>query len=247
MKAVVTPVGRRVRATGALYVLPALAVLVVTSLLPTLLGAYYSLTDYSGLGDKHFVGFDNYVQMFHDPAVGKAAWVTVVFTIITVPVQTVLSMLLAEILAKTMRNWFGSVARSVLFIPVIASMVLVGTVWRILLSNEGFVNGLLRAFGIASVNWLGSPMWALPTVAMIAIWKDIGYFLVIYYAAILDVPKDLYESAALDGAGPFKRFWHITMPQTRHATVLIVIVGTMWSFQTFDIMRFSHQGGLVDV
>lgn len=236
---------RRRRATwsGLWYVLPSLALLTITSVIPILMTIGFSFTTYSVVQPGDFVGADNYARLLRDPAFASAIRNTVVYTLISVPLQTALSLLLAEGLAKVFRNRFGAVVRSVLFIPVIASMVVVGTVWRVLLSDRGAVNSALGAVGLPPINFLGDPTLALITVSLITVWANVGYFLVIYYAGILDIPAELYEAASLDGAGAIARFWHITVPSLRPVTALIVILGTIWSFQVFDLIYTMTGGG----
>lgn len=223
--------------------LPSLLILLVTALVPVVMTVGYSFTDYSILEDGEFVGFDNYSRMFSDPVFLSALRVTIVFTLISVPLQTIGALVLAEALAKRFRNRFGQVTRSVLFIPSIASMVVAGTVWRMLLGDTGLINEMLRWVGFEGSNFLGRPTSALIAVSLIAVWANVGYFVVIYYAGILEVPASVYEASALDGAGGFRQFVHITMPSVSASTVVVVVLGTIWSFQTFDLIYVMTGGG----
>lgn len=122
-------------------------------------------------------------------------------------------------------------------------MVVSGTVWRMLLAENGPVNQLLRTFGSEGINWLGRPNSALISVALVTIWAHIGYFVVIYYAGILDISPTLYEASALDGATAWKQFMHVTLPGSKAATIVVVVLGTIWSFQTFDMIYVMTGGG----
>jgi len=205
---------------------------------------YFSFTSYSILDPGKFLGLDNYIAMLGDQAFKTSVWQTVVYTIIVVPLQTVFSLVIAEVIAKRFRNRFGGFARSVLFIPVLSSLVIVGIVWRFLLDSDfGLVNQFLGLFGIPHPNWLGQPALALITVAVVTVWKNIGYFLVIFYAGIMGINSDLYEAAAIDGASSFKQFLHVTVPSLRPVTFLVVILGTIWSFQVFDLIYTMTGGG----
>ncbi len=237
------PRSRRRSWSGLAYVMPSLALATLVSIIPIIMTIGFSFTSYSVVQPGDFVGLDNYARLLKDPTFASAIRNTVIYTLISVPLQTVVALLLAELLAKVFRNRFGAVARSVLFIPVIASMVVVGTVWRVLLSDQGFVNSVLGFFGAKSVNFLGDPTLALISVSLITVWANVGYFLVIYYAGILEIPGELYEAAAIDGAGAISRFWHITVPSLRPVTALIVILGTIWSFQVFDLIYTMTGGG----
>jgi multiple sugar transport system permease protein len=230
--------------TGLGYVAPSLLILLVVVVAPIVMSAYFSLTDFSLLGAPSWVGLDNYAYLLQDGSFRTALWQTFLYTVISVPLQTVLALVVAAVLARRTRNRFGAFVRSALFIPVIASMVIIGSVWRYLVgADDGLVNAVLGVVGIDPVNWLGRPGTALLVVALVTVWKNIGYFLVIYYAGMLDVPEDLYEASTLDGAGPVRQFWSITVPSLRPVTVLVVILGTIWSFQVFDLVYTMTGGG----
>ena len=148
-------------------------------------------------------------------------------------------MLLADFLANHTGRKFSQIARSVLFIPVVASMVLVGTVWQYMLSPDGgFFNWVIAKVGMEPQNFLGKPVSALVAVSLVTVWKNIGYFLVLFYAGVMDIPTEQYEAAKVDGAGGVKRFWHVTVPGLKP----VVVLSTIWSFQVFDIV-YSMTGG----
>ena len=236
--------GRRPSFSGLWYLAPSLVVLAVVVVAPIAMSGYYSLTDYSLLGSPEWAGVENYSGLFTDPEFRRALWRTFVYTVISVPLQTALALVIGAILARRTRNRFGAFVRSALFIPVIASMVIIGSVWRYLLgTDDGLVNAVLSVVGIDAVNWLGRPDTALVVVALVTVWKNIGYFLVIYYAGMLEVPEDLYEASALDGAGPVRQFVSVTIPSLRPVTLLVAILGTIWSFQVFDLVYTLTGGG----
>lgn len=228
---------------GALYVLPATAILAVTAIAPVIMTIGFSFTDYSILEPGEWVGLKNYERMLSDPVFRQALVTTIVYTLLSVPLQTIGALLVAEAIAKRFRSPFGQGVRSILFVPAIASMVVSGTVWRMMLADKGVVNELLRAAGLGGVNWLGAPGTALVVVSLVTVWANIGYFVVIYYAGILEIPSSLYEASALDGAGPLQQFRHITLPGVRSANVIVVVLGTIWSFQIFDLIYVMTGGG----
>ncbi|HEY0186354.1 MAG TPA: sugar ABC transporter permease [Cellulomonas sp.] len=234
---------RRRAPVGLVFILPSALVIAVVVVWPIIATTYLGFTDYSMFGAPEWTGLDNLTRLVQDPDVRRAVWITVLYTVISVPLQTVLAMLLADILARRFRNRLGSWARSILFIPVMASLVLTGTVWRYLLAYDGPVNQVLGWFGVPQTDWLGDSSWVVVVIALVTAWKNIGYFLVIYYAGIMDVPGDVYEAAALDGAGPWHLFWRITLPILRPVTLLVVILGTIWSFQVFDLVYTMTNGG----
>lgn len=237
------PRRRRRYWSGAVYVLPSLVLVLFTAVIPILMTIGFSFTTYSVIQAGDFVGFTNYERLVKDPNFASALKNTAIYTLISVPLQTVIALALAEVLAKVFRNPFGAFARSVLFIPVIASMVVVGTVWRVLLSDQGFFNSVFNTLGVSPKNFLGDPTLALISVSLITVWANTGFFLVIYYAGVLDIPRDLYEAAEIDGTGPLARFWYITVPLLRPVTTLVVILGTIWSFQVFDLIYTMTGGG----
>jgi multiple sugar transport system permease protein len=229
---------------GVGFVVPSLIVLLVVVIIPIGMTVFYSFTDYSILSPAEPVGLDNYRQLLSDHRFGTALWQTIVYTIVSVPLQTAISLAFAAVLARRHRGRFGQLIRSALFIPVISSMVLVGTVWRFLLgADDGVVNQVLHLVGLPDVNWLGNPTSALLAVALVTVWKNIGYFLVIYYAAVMEVPAELYEAASLDGAGAWRQFASVTLPALRPVTFLVIVLGTIWSFQVFDLVYTMTGGG----
>lgn len=230
--------------SGFLYVLPSFLLLILFSLLPLMMTGYYSFTEYSVLRPPVFTGLANYRSMAADPFFKPAVRNTVIYTFLTVPVQTVLSLAIANMLASRFRGRLGSFFKSALFIPVISSMVLVGTVWKFMLATEGgIINNILAVLGIEKVNWLGRYHLALVSVSIVAVWKNVGYFLVIYYAGLMDVPKSLYEAARVDGASSLQQFRYITVPALKPITYLVVTLGTIWSFQVFDLVYTMTGGG----
>lgn len=230
--------------SGILYVLPSLVLLTVFYLIPLVMTGYYSFTDYSVLKDPSWIGIKNYKDMLADPFFRPAIRNTIVYTFLTVPVQTLISLWIASVIAGSFQNRFGRFLKSSLFVPVISSMVLVGTVWKFMLaSRDGIVNYVLGMIGIERINWLGEYNLALISVCIVAIWKNVGYFLVIYYAGIMDIPTSLFEAAEVDGATKWQKLRFITIPYLKPITYLVVTLGTIWSFQVFDLVYTMTGGG----
>jgi len=229
---------------GVPFIVPSFAILLVVVIVPIAMSAYFSFTQYSVLGSPTWTGTDNYQKLLADDAFIRSLGNTLIYTVISVPLQTIFALLLADVIAKRFRNRFGSIVRSALFIPVMSSMVVVAVVWRAILgTNDGAVNVALDVLGLDKVNFLGEPALAMLVVGLVTVWKNIGYFLVIYYAGIMDVPADLYEASSLDGASRLKQLWHITIPTLRPVTLLVIILGTIWSFQVFDLVYVMTGGG----
>ena len=212
---------RKEAAQGFLYILPSLVLILVFSVVPILMSLYFSFTKYNVLQPPQWTGLDNYIRLFRDPYVRASLKNTVVFTVITVPLQTAGSLVLAAVIAELFHNKFGNFVKSSLFVPVIASAILVGTLWFTLLSPRGVVNSIIHAFGLPSVNWLGGKLTSMLSVCIVSVWKNVGYFLVIYFAGIMDIPRSLYEAAEVDGANAFQRFFKITLPGLSSVTFLV--------------------------
>lgn len=228
---------------GCIYILPSFILLLTFSLIPIVMSLYYSFTDYRVLGELHFEGVKNYINAVNDPFVRASLRNTIIYTLITVPLQTVCALLLAALLSSFFKNRFGGLVRSTLFIPVIASGILVGGLWSFLLAPRGVINNLLAVFGAAPVMWLGAKTTALLSVCMVSVWKNVGYFLVIYYAGMMDIPESYYEAAKVDGANWLQTFFSVTLPSLRAVTFLVVTLGTIWSFQVFDLVYNMTGGG----
>ena len=230
---------------GIIYILPSFGLILVFCIVPIFMSAYFSFTDYNIMNPPEFAGLDNYVQMFKDDYVTAAVKNTLLYVLMTVPFQTIISLAFAGFIAQKLNGKKGGeFLRSVMFIPVIASAVTAGTIWRIILSTDGgILNNILGIFGIDPVNWLGSTSTSLVSICIVAVWKNVGYFLVIYYAGIMGIPKDLYEAARVDGATTIQQFTKITLPMLKPITYLVVTLGIIWSFQVFDLSYQMTGGG----
>ncbi len=228
---------------GFFYVLPSFVLILTFSILPLFMNLYYSFTDYNVLQKPNLVGLKNYIRMFKDYQVIDSIRNTAIYTVLTVPVQTILALILAAILAEFFQNHFGNFVKSALFIPTIASAVLIGSLWGLFLSPRGVINTMLGTVGLKTVNWLGGRFSSLISVCFVSVWRAVGYFLVIYYAGIMNISRELHEAAMVDGANRIQRFFNITLPGVKNITFLVVTLGTIWSFQVFDLVYIMTGGG----
>lgn len=229
---------------AGIYIFPSLICICFFSLIPIIMSGYFSFTDYNIINSPTWAGLKNYVRIMKDPYIITSLINTMVYTFFTVPFQTIIALIFAAIISDKLRNRYGMFLRSTMFIPVIASAVSAGTVWRLILATDGgILNTILSFFSIPSINWLGSKSTALLSVGIVAIWKNIGYFLVIYYAGIMGISKELYEAAEVDGATKTQQFFHITLPILKPITYFVVTLGIIWSFQVFDIVYVMTGGG----
>ena len=236
---------RRNTLWGYGFTAPSAILLLVFIILPIFISVALSLTDFSGFNEPTYVGFKNYVDMFQDKKFLASMKNTFIYVIATVPLQTILSLVVAAILAEKFRNPFGEFIRGTMFIPVLCSAVIAGNLFFYLFASdkEAIVNSFLMLLGFEKVNWLGKSDFAMLVICIVAIWKNVGYFMVIFYAAIMDVPQTLHDAARVDGASPMQRFLHITMPGIRPVLYLVITLSTIWAFQVFDITMVMTKGG----
>lgn len=234
---------RKEAAQGFLYILPSLVLILVFSVVPILMSLYFSFTKYNVLQPPQWTGLDNYIRLFRDPYVRASLKNTVVFTVITVPAAD--SRLAGaggghrRAVPQQIRQFCKKLAvraRHCVGHPCGHAVVHA-------LSPRGVVNSIIHAFGLPSVNWLGGKLTSMLSVCIVSVWKNVGYFLVIYFAGIMDIPRSLYEAAEVDGANAFQRFFKITLPGLSSVTFLVVTLGTIWSFQVFDLVYTMTGGG----
>ncbi|WP_028974480.1 carbohydrate ABC transporter permease [Spirochaeta cellobiosiphila] len=234
----------RKEALGAfVYILPSLLLITIFAILPIVMNIFYSFHDYNIIQPPSWSGLSNYKRLINDPYIVASIKNTVIFTFITVPLQTLFALVLAALLVRRFHDKFTNFIKGALFIPVIASAVLVGTLWSIILSSHGVVNQAIELIGLEPINWLGRQSTSLLSICIATIWKNVGYFLVIFYAGILEIPTSLYEAASVDGASKWQQFIHITIPGLSSVTYLVVTLGTIWSFQIFDMVYTMTGGG----
>ena len=226
------------------YILPGFILLLTFYLIPILMDVVFSFTKYNVIQSPKFIGMKNFQRLISDKFILAGIKNTLIYSVITVPIQTIISLTIAALLASKFKSSkFGEFTRSALFIPVIASAVLISTLWLNLLASNGPINYLIKLLGGEPINWLGDKVLSLVSVIMTAICKTIGYFLVIFYAGILNIPGSLYEAAEVDGASRWQQFCHITIPGLSSVTYMVITLGTIWSFQVFDIVYTMTGGG----
>lgn len=228
---------------GYLFLLPSFAGLLTFVLIPILMGVIISFTNYDGYKKLDFVGLNNYIHMFQDDYVLTSLKNNVIYTAVTVPATMIISLLLALVLNMGMKG--STFFRTMIFFPTISSMVAVGIVWSLLFNPvQGPVNQLLMAVGIDSPpRWLASTTWALWAIMIVAVWKQAGYYMVIFLSGLQAIPKQLYESAQIDGANSVVRFFKITLPMLSPTTFMVLILSIIGSFQVFDLVSIMTDGG----
>jgi len=220
------------------FVAPALSVLAVFFGLPVLAALLLSLSDFDlyALADwknLRFVGLHNYADLLQTPLFWKSLGNTFYFVLVGVPLSIGTS-LAAALLLHAPATRFRAFFRTALFAPVVTTLVAVAVIWRYLFHTRyGLVNWMLGHLGIAPIDWLGDPHWAMPTIILLAVWKNFGYNMVIFLAGLQAIPQDLYEAARIDGATRWRQFLHITLPMLGPVLMVVGVITVAGYFQLF--------------
>lgn len=222
---------------------PGLAVYACFVLAPILISVGYSLTNYNPFRPPtRYVGLDNYRLLLTDEAFRTSLRVTTVLTVIVVVAPNVLGLAIAVLLDR--RGWLYNALRSVFFLPMVLSSVVVSIIWTRLLDNEGPVNQALRALGVDHPpGWLSDPDYALYSLGTIVSWQMLGFCVVVWLAGLQGVPPELLEAAEIDGAGPARRFWHVSWPLLAPALTINTVVLMISAFKIFDHVQVITRGG----
>lgn len=228
---------------GYLFLLPNIIGFLLFSLVPVVATLAISTLNWDLIQAPEFVGVDNYVTLLtNDGIFQQVLGNTFYFVAGVVPASIVLSLLLALAMNNGLRGI--SIFRAIFFIPVITSSVAVAMLWRWLYNTDyGLINVGLIAVGLPAIPWLSSTEWAMPAVIIMAVWKNLGYNMVIYLAGLQGIPPTLYEAAALDGANSWARFRDVTLPMLGPTTFFILVISIINSFQVFDLAFILTQGG----
>lgn len=211
-------------------------------LVPVVATFVLSFTKYDMLTTPQFIGLQNYINMLKDPIVWEVTRNTVVYTILTVPIGMALSLLLAVTLDTKIR--FRRFYRAAFFLPAITSMVVVAIVWQWIYNPDfGLLNYFLSLFGIQGPKWLLDSSTALISLAIVGIWKNLGYNMIIFLSGLQGISNSYYEAAELDGANVFQKFFKITLPMLKPTTFFIFVMSIISSFQVFDQVMLMTKGG----
>jgi multiple sugar transport system permease protein len=227
---------------GLVFLVLPLAWMVIFVVFPIFLVLYLSFTSYDIISSPEWIGLLNYEDLYYDDLFWRSVVNTVYFTAVTVPVGMALSLLLALFVDRRLPA--VTFFRTIYYAPVMAPLVTTALVW-ILFYDEtiGLFNYLLSLFGIAAVPWLQSETWAMPSIIVMSIWKGVGFNMVIFLAGLQSIPRELYEAASIDGAGPVRSFWAITLPLLTPSTIYVVITSMIASFQVFSQVYVMTNGG----
>jgi multiple sugar transport system permease protein len=231
-----------------LFLTPALLVLGVFFLLPVIAALALSLTDYdlyalANIHNLRFVALQNYWALLQRPLFWSALGHTVYFVAVGVPLSMGTSLGAALLLNSPLARC-KPFFRTALFAPVVTTVVAVAVIWRYLFNTKyGMANLVLGHFGIHSIDWLGDPHWAMPTIILFAVWKNFGYNMIIFLAGLQAIPADLYEAARIDGASAWRQFRHITLPMLGPTMLMVSILTVSGYFQLFAEPYVMTEGG----
>ena len=242
-----TPGGRRRRGwsdllTGHAFLTPNLLLLALFLFVPLGWAFLLSFQDVGSFGPATWVGLGNYRQLVDDPVFWRTLANTLVFTVATVPTSVAIGLGLAVLLDKAMpaRGLF----RTVIFLPIVISGLVTSLIGLLMFGEGvGIANGVLRSLGLPGLGWQTNGALAMTSLVLMTLWTRVGFAMVVYLAALQDVPRELYEAAELDGAGAWKQFSHVTVPTVRATTLFLLVVNVIWPFQIFDVVYVMTNGG----
>ncbi len=235
------PSHRRDARLAWVLIAPAIIGFILFAAYPTLRGLYLSFTDYKILTPPKWIGGANFVEMFHDSVFWGSFGVTVYFVVVAVVVTMILSIATAAILHRLTES---TVVRGIIILPYLISSVVAATVWSWMLDSQlGIVNIVIKALGGDPVLFLGSRAWAIPSLALIQVWKNLGYTSIIIFAGLQTIPPQIYEAGKIDGANERQMFFRLTLPLLRPIIALVLVLNVIWAFQVFDIVSVTTKGG----
>jgi multiple sugar transport system permease protein len=233
---------RRLAIAGGIFVLPSIVLFVAFLAAPLVYSFYISFNKWSMLKDPVWLGLDNCRRIFHDDIFFRSLRNTIIFTVLFVPLVTVTSLATAVLLKQGIRA--RGIFKALIFIPVITPSVVVGVVWTYVYQPDlGLLNEMLRNLHLPTSPWLGSQQLALPALVAVTIWQRFGWFMILFLAGLQDIPIEVKEAAALDGASPRQSFLHVTVPLLRPTVVLVTVLAAISAFQVFDLVFIMTEGG----
>jgi raffinose/stachyose/melibiose transport system permease protein len=226
------------------FILPAAALYTFAILVPSVRGSAFAFTDWDGVSPTvNWVGFKQFTRMFSDPNALTAIKNTLLFAVAITIIQNVLGLLIALGVNSGIKT--RNILRVLIFAPVVITSIAVGFLWKNLFNPAGGINEILKSVGLGSwgQNWLGDPNVAIGAIVCVAIWQFVGYSMVIFLAGLQGIPNELLEAAAIDGAGPIRRFWSVVRPMLAPAITINVMLSIISGLKMFDQVFAMTQGG----
>jgi arabinosaccharide transport system permease protein len=225
-----------------IFLAPFMAIFLVFKVYPVILAVIMSFQNFQGVQSQEWVGLTNYSNVFELVRFSQALSNTTIYTIGTLLILIPLPLILAVLLdsGRVVQSTFF---RTVLFLPALTSLVVAGTIFRLILAREGFLNLLLSNLGLEPLRWLEVSEMALPSLILVAAWRWTGINILYFNSGLVNIPGELYEAAAIDGANPFQMFWRITLPLLRPTTFFVVVLSIIGGYQVFVEPFIIYAGG----
>jgi multiple sugar transport system permease protein len=231
-------------AMALVFIIPATIGFLVFYLYPSIRGFYFSLTRYNLLGSPHFIGVDNYVRLVNDKLFWNALLVTVEYVLINIGLQTILAVGIAVLMHRLTKS---TLVRGLILMPFLISNVIAALLWFWLLDYQvGLVNEFISFVGLDRIAFFGDGKWAIPTIALVNVWRHMGYTALLVFAGLQTIPSYVYEAASVDGSTEWRSFWRITLPLLRPILALVLVITVTGSFQVFDTVAVTTRGGPVN-
>jgi multiple sugar transport system permease protein len=239
---------RRFRRVGVAYALiaPVVIAAIVFMYGPMIVSGYWSFTDFHGLGAAKWVGLENYRNILTDDQFRHSLLNTSLLVLFGQGSGPMFGLASAILLNRSMR--LRGLFRAAYFVPVMVSLVVAATIWKILLTDGGIVNQVLSFLHIPTTHWLDNPTTALPAIVVTSVWQGFGFETVIFLAALQAIPGDLYDAAFVDGANAWERFRFVTLPALRPTIIFVYVIGIIGTFQVYDqvFVMSNGTGGPID-
>src|SRR6185437_6963661 len=228
---------------GYLFIVPAMLLYLTFVLAPVVVTVILSFAFYDPQFGSHWVGLDNYRRFFTDPRSVQIFWNTLRFTAMAVTGNVTVGLLLALALNRVMPAWLLYFFRLAFFLPVIIAAAFVAIVWGYFFQDSGIFNYYLSHLGLPAVHWLTSAQTAMPSIVFMDVWKNTGFFMVIFIAALQGVPKTIMEAAIMDGTSPWRRFWRITLPWISPVVFFAIVYASIGALQVYESIYILTKGG----
>ena len=227
------------------WTLPGLAAILYVHYISNFIGGFFAFTDYSGIGDFDFIGFENFVYLFQDLEVTGTIWNTIFLAVGSMVLQNALGLGLALLINRGLKTRY--ILRTLLFLPVVLSSISISYVFNFIFSYDGPVNSILLDLGILKepISFLADTNFAIYLILYVIVWHGTGFAMVIYLAGLATVPSELEEAAAIDGAGVFRRFFRVTIPMIQPSLAVATTLGLIQGMKVFDQVLAMTGGGPV--
>lgn len=233
---------RRRALVGYAFLLPNAVFFLAFLVFPILFLLYLTFHNGGIITPAEFVGLENWRKAWTDPLVRTTIWNTVYYCLLAIPSVFIIGMVLALCLQRVPRG--SSPFRSLFYLPTLTPMVTAALIWLFVIQRDfGALNIILGWFGIPPQNWLGNTTLVMPTIAMLEVWRGVGFWTLLFLAALLALPPELYQAATIDGANGWQQFRHITLPLMRPTFFFAVVMATIWNLQLFDSVSILTDGG----